>query len=30
MEDAPEQKAIFQIEGPDEDGCVVGLLAERS
>ncbi|MEA1073307.1 hypothetical protein SH584_04170 [Sphingomonas sp. LY29] len=22
MEDQPEQEALFQIEGPDEDGCV--------
>ena len=22
MEDEPEQSALFQIEGPDEDGCV--------
>ena len=22
MEDDPEQNALFQIEGPDEDGCV--------
>ena len=22
MEDEPEQDALFNIEGPDEDGCV--------
>lgn len=22
MKDEPEQEALFQIEGPDEDGCV--------
>jgi hypothetical protein len=22
MDDEPEQDALFQIEGPDEDGCV--------
>lgn len=22
MENQPEQEALFQIEGPDEDGCV--------
>lgn len=22
METEPDQKALFQIEGPDEDGCV--------
>ncbi|MEA1071291.1 hypothetical protein [Sphingomonas sp. LY160] len=22
MEKEPEQEALFQIEGPDEDGCV--------
>jgi hypothetical protein len=22
MHDEPEQEALFQIEGPDEDGCV--------
>jgi hypothetical protein len=22
MRDEPEQKALFHIEGPDEDGCV--------
>ena len=22
MEDEPEQDAVFEIEGPDEDGCV--------
>ena len=22
MDDEPEQQALFQIEGPDEDGCV--------
>jgi hypothetical protein len=22
MEHEPEQEALFQIEGPDEDGCV--------
>lgn len=22
MDDEPEQEALFQIEGPDEDGCV--------
>lgn len=22
MEDEPEQDALFEIEGPDEDGCV--------
>jgi hypothetical protein len=22
MNDEPEQDALFQIEGPDEDGCV--------
>ena len=22
MTDGPEQPALFQIEGPDEDGCV--------
>lgn len=22
MQDEPEQDALFQIEGPDEDGCV--------
>lgn len=22
MQDEPEQEALFQIEGPDEDGCV--------
>lgn len=22
MEDLPDQDALFQIEGPDEDGCV--------
>lgn len=22
MDDEPEQGALFQIEGPDEDGCV--------
>jgi hypothetical protein len=28
MDDAPEQKALFQIEGPDEDGCVWICSAE--
>ena len=22
MEDAPAQESLFEIEGPDEDGCV--------
>lgn len=22
MDEEPEQQALFQIEGPDEDGCV--------
>jgi hypothetical protein len=22
MDDEPEQEALFQVEGPDEDGCV--------
>ncbi len=22
MEDEPEQEALFEIDGPDEDGCV--------
>lgn len=22
MQDEPEQEALFEIEGPDEDGCV--------
>ena len=22
MDEGPEQEALFQIEGPDEDGCV--------
>jgi hypothetical protein len=26
--DGPEQKALFQIEGPDEDGCVWICSAE--
>ena len=28
MDDEPEQKALFQIEGPDEDGCVWICSAE--
>ena len=22
MDDEPEQEALFEVEGPDEDGCV--------
>ena len=28
MDDEPEQDALFQIEGPDEDGCVWICSAE--
>ena len=28
MDDEPEQQALFQIEGPDEDGCVWICSAE--
>lgn len=28
MKDEPEQQALFQIEGPDEDGCVWICSAE--
>jgi hypothetical protein len=28
MNDEPEQDALFQIEGPDEDGCVWACSAE--
>ncbi len=28
MDHQPEQKALFQIEGPDEDGCVWICSAE--
>ena len=28
MENEPEQDALFQIEGPDEDGCVWICAAE--
>jgi len=28
MEDEPPQDALFQIEGPDEDGCVWACSAE--
>jgi hypothetical protein len=29
MEDEPEQTALFQIDGPDEDGCVWVCSPER-
>ncbi len=28
MDEEPEQNALFQIEGPDEDGCVWICSAE--
>ena len=29
-ENDPEQEALFQIEGPDEDGCVWGRPSTSS
>ena len=29
MDNEPAQDALFQIEGPDDDDCVLDMLARR-